>query len=400
MKTPTASYIAYQVDGRRPDRPPLAARLHRRRRRWSGSTRCRRASSAAARPSSRLILHRPTRDRLSPMPQRRRRPTSRRRCERPARRARCGRIRTRRSLFGSQSRAARSALCSPPPIPSGCARSYGSSPTPRIAVGAGLPWGVTRRGRRAVTARDRGPWGDRMRPLRGLELAARSRREDVPHGGRDGAGQAEPIHRHARRRAARCIASGTRPTSAVVLPSDARARAPAGNATRNDRSADRLRRVADAAGAGRRWSPARTTPEPSTSTRCSRRSARFLGLARRCVRPATRVLATVLFTDIVGSTRRRGGARRHGWKRAARATSRAVAGAAVARHRGNEVDTAGDGFFATFDGPARAVRCAQAIVARVRRARASRSGPASTPARSSWSATRCSGLAVSRSARA
>ncbi len=34
----------------------------------------------------------------------------------------------------------------------------------------------------------------------------------------------------------------------------------------------------------------------------------------------------------------------------------------IGRYRGNEVDTAGDGFFATFDGPARAVRCAQAIV--------------------------------------
>ena len=38
----------------------------------------------------------------------------------------------------------------------------------------------------------------------------------------------------------------------------------------------------------------------------------------------------------------------------------------LARFRGREIDTAGDGFFATFDGPARAIRCAQAIVAAVR----------------------------------
>ena len=38
----------------------------------------------------------------------------------------------------------------------------------------------------------------------------------------------------------------------------------------------------------------------------------------------------------------------------------------LARYRGTEVDTAGDGFFATFDGPARAIRCAQAIIPAVR----------------------------------
>jgi class 3 adenylate cyclase len=38
----------------------------------------------------------------------------------------------------------------------------------------------------------------------------------------------------------------------------------------------------------------------------------------------------------------------------------------LSRHQGNEIDTAGDGFFASFDGPARAVRCAKAVVAGVR----------------------------------
>ena len=78
-----------------------------------------------------------------------------------------------------------------------------------------------------------------------------------------------------------------------------------------------------------------------------------------------RVLATVLFTDIVGSTERAAGLGDSAWRELVErhhATVRAM----LARYRGVEVDTAGDGFFATFDGPARAVRCAQAIVEAVR----------------------------------
>ena len=74
-----------------------------------------------------------------------------------------------------------------------------------------------------------------------------------------------------------------------------------------------------------------------------------------------RVLATVLFTDIVGSTERAAELGDRGWKELLErhhATVRAM----LARYRGVEVDTAGDGFFATFDGPARAIRCAEAII--------------------------------------
>jgi class 3 adenylate cyclase len=74
-----------------------------------------------------------------------------------------------------------------------------------------------------------------------------------------------------------------------------------------------------------------------------------------------RILTTVLFTDLVGSTETAARLGDNAWKRLLErhhATIRAMIG----RYRGVEVDTAGDGFFATFDGPARAVRCAQAIV--------------------------------------
>ncbi len=73
-----------------------------------------------------------------------------------------------------------------------------------------------------------------------------------------------------------------------------------------------------------------------------------------------RVLATVLFTDIVGSTAEaaRVGDRR--WREIVEAHHTAVR-RELERFRGREVDTAGDGFFATFDGPARAIRCARAI---------------------------------------
>jgi class 3 adenylate cyclase len=73
-----------------------------------------------------------------------------------------------------------------------------------------------------------------------------------------------------------------------------------------------------------------------------------------------RVLATVLFTDIVDSTVVAAEQGDKGWKALVEQHHRIVR-AMLGRFRGREVDTAGDGFFATFDGPARAVRCAMAI---------------------------------------
>jgi class 3 adenylate cyclase len=73
-----------------------------------------------------------------------------------------------------------------------------------------------------------------------------------------------------------------------------------------------------------------------------------------------RALATVLFTDIVDSTRRAAEIGDRDW-RALLDAHDAVVRAQLTRFRGREVSTAGDGFLATFDGPQRAIRCAMAI---------------------------------------
>ena len=78
------------------------------------------------------------------------------------------------------------------------------------------------------------------------------------------------------------------------------------------------------------------------------------------------MLATVLFTDIVGSTQRAVELGDRRWRDLLEAHNEAVR-AQLERFRGEEVDTAGDGFLATFDGPARAVRAACAIQESVRR---------------------------------
>ena len=76
---------------------------------------------------------------------------------------------------------------------------------------------------------------------------------------------------------------------------------------------------------------------------------------------AERVLATVLFTDIVGSTERAAELGDRGWRDLVARHHRVVR-AQLKRFRGREIDTAGDGFFASFDRPARAIDCALAII--------------------------------------
>src|SRR5262249_33203983 len=72
------------------------------------------------------------------------------------------------------------------------------------------------------------------------------------------------------------------------------------------------------------------------------------------------VLATIVFTDLVGSTAKAAELGDRAWRELLERHHEAVR-RELARYRGVELDNAGDGFFARFDGPARAIRCAWAI---------------------------------------
>jgi len=89
---------------------------------------------------------------------------------------------------------------------------------------------------------------------------------------------------------------------------------------------------------------------------------RFLETLRVEQAEFDRLLATVLFTDIVDSTAQAAAVGDARWKEI-RAKHDQVVRSQIARYRGREIKTMGDGFLATFDGPARAVRCASAITA-------------------------------------
>jgi len=90
---------------------------------------------------------------------------------------------------------------------------------------------------------------------------------------------------------------------------------------------------------------------------------RFVG--GRAVPPVPdSVLATVLFTDIVASTERTAELGDRSWRELLE-RHHALVRRELVRFRGEEKDTAGDGFFATFDGPARAIRCAQSVADQV-----------------------------------
>jgi class 3 adenylate cyclase/pimeloyl-ACP methyl ester carboxylesterase len=81
--------------------------------------------------------------------------------------------------------------------------------------------------------------------------------------------------------------------------------------------------------------------------------------------PTNRVLSTVLFTDVVGSTARAAEIGDRAFRDLLERHHRLIR-TELGRHRGVEIDTSGDGFFATFDGPAGAVACALAICDAVR----------------------------------
>jgi pimeloyl-ACP methyl ester carboxylesterase len=86
----------------------------------------------------------------------------------------------------------------------------------------------------------------------------------------------------------------------------------------------------------------------------------FLTGVREAPEP-DRVLATVLFTDIAGSTERAAELGDRRWRDLLESHNAAIR-RELERFRGRELDTAGDGFLASFDGPARAIRCARAAI--------------------------------------
>jgi pimeloyl-ACP methyl ester carboxylesterase/class 3 adenylate cyclase len=81
--------------------------------------------------------------------------------------------------------------------------------------------------------------------------------------------------------------------------------------------------------------------------------------------PSDRILTTVMFTDIVASTERAAALGDARWRELLGRHDELMR-AELERHRGREVKTMGDGFLATFDGPARGIRCARAIADKVR----------------------------------
>jgi class 3 adenylate cyclase len=101
-------------------------------------------------------------------------------------------------------------------------------------------------------------------------------------------------------------------------------------------------------------------PEIGDTDSIVREIDRFLGSVLDEEAEFDRVLATVMFTDIVGSTQHASRMGDRAWRQLLVTHHQRVRGL-LARYRGREVDTAGDGFLATFDGPARAIRCATAI---------------------------------------
>ena len=97
----------------------------------------------------------------------------------------------------------------------------------------------------------------------------------------------------------------------------------------------------------------------------TRELSTFIGEIHTREAELDRVLATILFTDIVDSTARASAVGDVRWTET-RIRHDQLIRAQIARYRGREIKTMGDGFLATFDGPARGVRCAEAIAAGVR----------------------------------
>jgi class 3 adenylate cyclase/pimeloyl-ACP methyl ester carboxylesterase len=113
----------------------------------------------------------------------------------------------------------------------------------------------------------------------------------------------------------------------------------------------------------RGWMSAGTEPGAVNGPRLDA-IARFVGLQPRPTVPDT-ILSTILFTDIVDSTSHQARLGDSEWKHLIEQHNRLVR-QALSTWRGAENDTAGDSFYATFDGPARAIHCAREVTERAR----------------------------------
>jgi len=105
-------------------------------------------------------------------------------------------------------------------------------------------------------------------------------------------------------------------------------------------------------------------PFSGDAVRVTEEVEEFLTGTRPAAEP-DRVLATVMFTDIVGSTERAAELGDRAWRDVLE-RHHDVVRTELERHRGREVKTTGDGFLATFDGPARAIRCSRAMAEALR----------------------------------
>ena len=129
-------------------------------------------------------------------------------------------------------------------------------------------------------------------------------------------------------------------------------------------------------------------PGPPTTSRSSATPTAIVDAmeefltGHRSTREPERALATVMFTDIVGSTEKAAEMGDSRWRELIERHDELM-NEQIARHRGRTIKTMGDGVLATFDGPARAIRCACDSRARRCDRSASRSAPACTPASAS-----------------
>ena len=100
---------------------------------------------------------------------------------------------------------------------------------------------------------------------------------------------------------------------------------------------------------------------PFVGSDVTREVEQFLASPHEAVAASDRVLATVLFTDLVGSTERAASLGDKLWRELLTKHHSAVR-RELSRYGGVEIDTAGDGFFCRFDGPARAIACVERII--------------------------------------